>query len=75
MKTWMRIIAVIVGLVPAAVAADGVRGTGDLGIVVERAAGSIQIVETTGRTSLGRVTGLGDLSHATAVFSRDGRHA
>ena len=68
-------IAVLAGLVPAVVAADGVRGTGDLGIVVERAAGSIQIVETTGRTSLGRVSGLGDLSHATAVFSRDGRYA
>jgi protein NirF len=51
------------------------RGTGDLGIVVERASGSVQIVETTGRTVLGRITGLGDLSHASAVFSRDGRHA
>lgn len=57
----------------AAAAAE--RGTGDLGIVVERASGSVQVVETTGCTSLGRVTGLGDLSHATAVFSRDGRHA
>lgn len=51
------------------------RGTGDLGIVIERAAGSIQIIETTGRTSLARVEGLGDLSHASAVFGRDGRHA
>ncbi|GAA0594587.1 heme d1 biosynthesis protein NirF [Craurococcus roseus] len=51
------------------------RGTGDLGIVVERASGSVQVVETTGRTSLGRIAGLGDLSHASAVFSRDGRHA
>jgi protein NirF len=51
------------------------RGTGDLGIVIERAAGRIQIVETTGRTRLGAVEGLGDLSHASAVFSRDGRFA
>jgi protein NirF len=51
------------------------RGTGDLGIVVERAAGSVRIVETTGRTVLARVEGLGDLSHASAVFGRDGRHA
>ncbi len=51
------------------------RGTGDLGIVIERAAGRIQIVETTGRTRLGAVAGLGDLSHASAVFSRDGRFA
>ena len=51
------------------------RGTGDLGIVIERASGSIQVIETTGRTSLGRVSGLGDLSHASAVFSRDGRYS
>lgn len=66
----------LLAFAPAAAQADaGVRGTGDLGIVIERAQGSIQIVETTGRTSLGRVAGLGDLSHATAVFSRDGRFA
>ncbi len=47
------------------------RGTGDLGIIIERASGSIQIIETTHNTSLGRVSGLGDLSHASAVFSRD----
>ena len=52
-----------------------VRGTGDLGIIVERAIGSVRIVETTGRTAIGEVDGLGDLSHASAVFSRDGRHA
>ena len=56
-------------------AVDGPRGTGDLGIIVERAAGRVQIVETTGRTILARVEGLGDLSHASAVFSRDGRYA
>lgn len=51
------------------------RGTGDLGIVIERATGSVLIVETTGQSILGRVTGLGDLSHASAVFSRDERYA
>ncbi|MGZ8995022.1 MAG: cytochrome D1 domain-containing protein [Rhodospirillales bacterium] len=51
------------------------RGTGDLGVVVERASGRIQIVETPGMTALGSVDGLGDLSHASVVFSRDGRHA
>ena len=53
----------------------GPRGTGDLGIVVERASGSILIIETTGRTVLARVAQLGDLSHASAVFSRDERFA
>ena len=51
------------------------RGTGDLGVVIERATGSVQIVETTGHTSLARIEGLGDLSHAVAVFSRDERYA
>lgn len=52
-----------------------IRGTGDLGIIIERAAGRVQIIETSGRTRIGEVAGLGDLSHATAVFSRDGRYA
>jgi protein NirF len=51
------------------------RGTGDLGIVIERATGSVQVVETTTNTSLGRVEGLGDLSHASAVYSRDEQYA
>lgn len=52
-----------------------IRGTGDLGIVIERADGSVQIIDTTNNRSIGRVTGLGDLSHASAVYSRDGRYA
>ena len=50
------------------------RGTNDMGIVVERAIGKVLVVETTNRTVLGEVEGLGDLSHAAAVFSRDGRY-
>jgi protein NirF len=56
-------------------AAAELRGTGDLGIVVERASGAVQVIDTTTRESLGRVEGLGDLSHASAVFSRDARYA
>jgi protein NirF len=51
------------------------RGTGDLGIVIERAHGAVQVVDTTQRRELGRIEGLGDLSHASLVFSRDGRYA
>jgi protein NirF len=51
------------------------RGTGDLGVIIERATSSVQIVETTGQTSLARIEGLGDLSHASIVFSRDQRFA
>ncbi|HMA87334.1 MAG TPA: cytochrome D1 domain-containing protein, partial [Burkholderiales bacterium] len=51
------------------------RGTGDLGLVVERASGSVMLIDTSTRSSYATVTGLGDLSHATAVYSRDGRYA
>ncbi len=51
------------------------RGTGDLAVIIERASGSLQIVDTTKRISLGRVEGLGDLSHASVVYSRDERYA
>ena len=51
------------------------KGTGDLGIIIERDIGSVQIVQTSTRDSLATVSGLGDLSHASVVFSRDGRYA
>ena len=50
-------------------------GTGDLGVVVARSTGTLAIVNTSSRKLLGMVAGLGDLSHASVVFSRDGRHA
>ncbi|HEY0844535.1 MAG TPA: cytochrome D1 domain-containing protein [Noviherbaspirillum sp.] len=59
----------------AGCATPQLRGTGDLGVVIERATGSVQIVETSGQTSLAKVDGLGDLSHASLVYSRDGRYA
>ena len=51
------------------------RGTGDMGIIIERADGSVQVVETSTNSSLGRIEGLGDLSHASAVYSRDEQFA
>lgn len=56
-------------------ASTPLHGTGDLGVVIERAAGSVQVIETTGRTRLGQITGLGDLSHASVNYSRDERYA
>ncbi len=70
------VIAIAIFSIVGFVRADMVlRGTGDMGIIIERAAGSVQIIETSGRTSISRIQGLGDLSHASAVFSRDGRYA
>ena len=66
----MILLLVLAGAVHA-----GQRGSGDLALVVERANGSLQVVETTGNSSLKRIEGLGDLSHASAVFSRDQRYA
>ena len=51
------------------------RGTGDLGVVIERATGSVLVVDQSDRAALCRVEGLGDLSHASLTFSPDERHA
>jgi len=67
--------AVLLGAAGASRADIALYGTGDLGIVIERAAGSVVIIDTTDVTVRSRVEGLGDLSHASAVFSRDGRYA
>ncbi len=70
------LLALLVSLTAiAAHAADTLRGTGDLGIVIERGSGSVLIVDTTRHETLARVEGLGDVSHASAVFSRDERYA
>jgi len=73
LRAWLVKICLLL-LAPPLIAAE-LRGSGDLGIVVERATGSILVVETSHNTVLHRVTGLGDLSHASAVFSRDQRYA
>ena len=60
---------------PATACATGPRGTGDLAIIIERATGSVLVADTTAREILKRIEGLGDLSHASAVYSRDARYA
>lgn len=55
--------------------AEELRATGDLGVVIERASGSLLIVDQSERAAIGRVEGLGDLSHASVVFSPDQRFA
>jgi protein NirF len=71
-----RALAVCIGASLALpLAADELRGTGDLGIVIERTSGAVAIVDTSKRSVLTRVEGLGDMSHASAVFSRDQRYA
>jgi len=74
MKIYAAILFAFLFFQQLAVAQE-LRGTGDLGVVIERATGSMQIIETTGQSTLHRVEGLGDLSHASVVFSRDERFA
>ncbi|KAA3652062.1 MAG: protein nirF [Proteobacteria bacterium] len=63
------------GLLAGCAQTPALRGTGDMGVVIERATGAVQVVEHSGRTSLGSVPGLGDLSHAHVTYSRDARYA
>lgn len=55
--------------------AQELRGTGDLGVIIERATGSVLVIDQSEHASLGRVEGFGDLSHASLVFSADERYA
>jgi len=71
----LAIGATAAALALAACATPSHRGTGDLGVVIERAAGRVLVVDTTTRTTLAAIGGLGDLSHASVVYSRDGRYA
>ncbi len=73
MKSW--ILALLL-LFPALAGADcQIRGTGDLGVIIERASGSLQVVDTSHHEAIFHVAGLGDLSHASVVYSRDERYA
>ncbi|WP_425040916.1 cytochrome D1 domain-containing protein [Primorskyibacter sp. S187A] len=59
----------------AETAAPKIVATGDLGVVVERATGSLLIIDQSELGAIARVEGLGDLSHASVVFSPDQRFA
>jgi protein NirF len=66
-------VATVVAIGALAVLVDAARA--ELGLVVERATGSLQLVDNAKRASLARIEGLGDLSHASLVYSQDGRFA
>lgn len=74
-RTFVAALAAAILISMAGCAAPALRGTGDLGVVIERATGSVQVVDSTHRTSIASINGLGDLSHASLVYSRDGRYA
>jgi len=51
------------------------RATGDMGVIIERATGQVQIIDHTDKKIISEIDGLGDLSHASIVYSRDQRYA
>jgi protein NirF len=71
----MRTLLLFGALILSLSALAELRGTGDLGVVIERASGQLLIVENSTDTRLAEIDGLGDLSHASVVFSRDARYA
>ena len=71
----LPLVLIVVGLMLSACAAVPMRGTGDLGVVIARGSGRVAVIDTTARKVLAHVDGLGDLSHASVVFSRDMRYA
>ena len=73
MKSLISALALAATLGTAALA-DTIA-TGDLGLVIERAKGSVLLVDQSDRASIARIEGLGDLSHASIVYSSDERYA
>jgi protein NirF len=61
-------------LIGGCASTPALRGTGDLGLVIERSTGQVAVISHTSRERLASVPGLGDLSHAHVTYSRDGRY-
>lgn len=72
---WLRLLLATGAALLLSACVSTPVGTGDLGVVIERGNGTVAVVNTSSRKVLGEVRGLGDLSHASAVFSRDGLYA
>jgi protein NirF len=76
-RTALGAFGALAGLVPLAGCASAPTGvgSGDLGVVVGRASGTLTVVNTSQKAALGTISGLGDLSHASVVYARDGATA
>ncbi|HVL56993.1 MAG TPA: cytochrome D1 domain-containing protein [Burkholderiaceae bacterium] len=82
-RRWLAAVGCAFAFAAAGVAADSpaARGAGgpasgsEAGVVIERATGSVQVVDERLRRATARIEGLGDLSHAAVVFCADARFA
>ena len=70
-----KLLLPILGLICSLNALAEPRATGDLGVVIEREVGNALIINTSDHKQLAEIEQLGDLSHASVVFSRDQRYA
>ncbi|UWP91914.1 protein nirF [Aliiroseovarius crassostreae] len=75
MKPFRTALALSFLMTTTALAETRTIATGDLGLVIERAKGSVVLVDQSDRAALARIEGLGDLSHASIVYSPDERYA
>ena len=77
MKTLISTLALALAMGSPALAdtVPTTMATGDLGLIIERAKGSVILIDQSDRAALARIEGLGDLSHASVVYSSDERYA
>lgn len=75
MKPFRTALALSLLMATTAFAETKTIATGDLGLVIERAKGSVLLIDQSDRAALARIEGLGDLSHASMVYSPDERYA
>lgn len=75
MKLFRTALALSLLMTTTALAETKTIATGDLGLVIERAKGSVVLIDQSDRAALARIDGLGDLSHASVVYSPDERYA
>lgn len=71
----MRFTLLLTCLIYSQISLAELRGTGDLGLIIEREPAAVQIINTSTQSTLSHIADLGDLSHASVVYSRDARFA
>ena len=71
----LALLAALPAVRGLAAAAEPALATGGLGLIVERATGSLLLVDRINRSIVQRIEGLGDLSHASLTYSPDERFA
>ena len=72
-RNWALVGSII--MLGACALAPTPHGTADLATVIARADGQVAILDTTAGQWTGKINGLGDLSHASIVYARNGRQA